>query len=155
MPFLLKGEIMKEFAAFVAFVAIMAALIFGVAKATLGDDGPVHHVTINRADFAQPEVEIEDSGDSELAHIKFANAVDRLTGWSDLSMDEQAVRVKAAGMAIEAFGKIIPKNPITGGFLQGFFRQVGVQMQVQAMHHLDEISHEPAIAFCQGVLIGM
>lgn len=143
---------MKEFAAFVAFVVIMGALIFFIGKVTLGaDNQPVHHVTINRADFEQPE----DSGDSELAHIKFANAIDRLTGWSELSMDEQAVRVKFAGMAIEEAGKLIPKNPITGGFLHSFFRNMGVQMQIRAMDELGEIAGDPLTAAYQGFLVGL
>lgn len=80
---------------------------------------------------------------------------DSVTGWSELSMDEQAARIKLAGLVIETVGKVTPKNPITGGFTHSFLRQVGVQMQVQAMYHLDEISHNPAIAFAQGVLIGL
>lgn len=110
---------------------------------------PVTVTTINRAEF------MEDSGDSELPLVKFANAIDRLTGWSNLSMDEQAVRVKCAGLIIETVGKTLPKNCVDGGFFHAFFRQCGVQMQVAAMHHLDEISHDPAIAFVQGVLIGL
>lgn len=131
----------------------MGTLMFPEAKADeviLVDAGPIEHTTINRAEFME-----EDSGDSELPLVQFANTVDRLTGWSDLSMDEQAVRVKLAGLVIETAGKMTPKNPITGGFMHSFLRQVGVQMQVQAMHHLDEISNEPAIAFVQGFLVGL
>lgn len=97
----------------------------------------------------------ETSGDSELFFVRAANTVDRLTGWSDLSMDEQAVRVKLAGLALETIGKALPKNPITGGFWHGFFRQCGVQMQIQAMYHLDELSHDPYISAAQGFLVGL
>lgn len=112
---------------------------------------PVVHTTINRA----VEMEREDSGDSELPLVKFANAVDRLTGWSNLSVDEQAQRVKIAGLVLETVGKALPKNPITGGFWHGFFRQCGVQMQIQAMYHLDELSHDPYISAAQGFLVGL
>lgn len=97
----------------------------------------------------------ETSGDSELPLVKFANACDKLTGWSNLSMDEQAVRVKLAGLVLETVGKAMPKNPITGGFWHGFFRQCGVQMQIQAMYHLDELSHDPYISAAQGFLVGL
>lgn len=113
---------------------------------------PVHVRTINRAEVMEAE---EDSGDSELAHVKFANAVGRITGWNKLSMDEQAIRVKTAGLFIETIGKCTPKNPITGGFMHGFLRQLGVQMQVQAMYHLDELSTDPRISALQGFIVGL
>jgi hypothetical protein len=144
---------MKDFIAFIVFVAVIGCLLFGVGKMTLGDEGPVTHTTINRAPLM--EAEEQDSGDSELAHVKFVNAVDRFTGWSDLSMDEQAVRVKLAGMTLEAVGKAMPKHPITGGFWHSFFRHAGTQMQIQAMYHLDELSPNPAISAVQGFLVGL
>lgn len=106
---------------------------------------------------AEPVInmELDNAGDSELANIKFANAVDRFTGWSNLSMDEQAVRVKLAGLIVEEVGKMTPKNPITGGFMHSFLRQMGVQMQIQAMYHLDEISGDPMLAAAQGFLVGL
>jgi hypothetical protein len=138
---------------FVPFVLLAVAV--SVIAAAWANKAPAAqtHTTINRAPLM--EAEEQDSGDSELAHVKFINAVDRATGWSKLSMDEQAVRVKVAGLFIETVGKAMPKNPITGGFWHSFFRQMGVQMQIQAMHHLDEISHEPLIAAAQGFLVGL
>lgn len=145
------------------FLAIISGIVVGIAVTIImaccgyfsepvaAADAPVVHTTINRA----IEMEREDSGDSELAHIKFVNAVDRITGWSDLSMDEQAQRVKVAGLVLETVGKALPKNPITGGFWHGFFRQCGVQMQIQAMAHLDELAHDPLLAAGQGFLVGL
>lgn len=143
------------------FLAIIGGIVVGIAVTIImafcgffsepvKADVPVVHTTINRA----VEMEREDSGDSELAHIKFVNAVDKVTGWSDLSMDEQAVRVKLAGQIIEAVGKATPKV-VDGGFTQSLLRQMGVQMQVQAMAHLHEISPNPLLAFGQGVLLGL
>lgn len=155
------------------FLAIIAGIVVGIAvtiimafcgyfAAPVAAEEPVDPPALqieidyeNDVDLPAEETEETDSGDSELAHIKFVNAVDRFTGWSDLSMDEQAVRVKAAGLIIETAGKMTPQNPITGGFMHSLLRNVGVQMQVQAMYHLDELSHDPYISAAQGFLVGL
>lgn len=151
-----------EFVLFSAAMLTIACLLY-LLGVELGKMGALLFPETKAAEVIMVELDYEDdvdiqpetSGDSELPLVKFANAIDRLTGWSELSMDEQAVRVKLAGLIIEEVGKMTPKNPITGGFTHSFLRQVGAQMQVAAMHHLDEISHDPAIAFVQGVLIGL
>lgn len=136
--------------------AIMEAFTPAVAEEPVSP--PALQIEIdyeNDVDLPVEETEETDSGDSELFFVRAANTIDRLTGWSDLSMDEQAVRVKLAGLIIEEVGKAIPKNPITGGFWHSAFRQCGVQMQIQAMYHLDELSHDPYISAAQGFLVGL
>lgn len=115
---------------------------------------PIVHTTINRADF-EPAV-VEDSGDSELPLVKLANFADRLTGWSDMHWRKQAKCVKCGGLFMETFGKSLMGTRRPGCvFVGAVCQNAGVQMQVQAMNDLGEISHNPLIAMAQGFLIGL
>lgn len=143
-----------EFFVTVGIIAMVfiGAMILGIiasifeAVSAPAHAAPITVTTINRADYmpaAEPiVVTIEEPRTSLLNKVK--------NWWDDMPMRKQARYVNATGLFLEGFGKTLPS-----GFCQSFLRQFGVQMQVQALTHLDMISGDPGIAFVQGVLIGL
>jgi hypothetical protein len=130
-------------------IVFIGAMVLGIVASIFeaftapAHAAPVTVTTINRADYMPAE--------SPTIEEPRTSLLDNVTDWWDnMPMKKQARYVNAAGLFIEGFGKTLPS-----GFCQSLLRQFGVQMQVQALHHLDMISGDPGIAFVQGVLIGL
>ena len=77
------------------------------------------------------------------------------SGYKKLTWDQEQVLTLAGGQLLEAMANATPAYTFTDAFMKQFMKQVGVQMQVEALQSTGQISHEPAIAFAQGFLIGL
>lgn len=59
------------------------------------------------------------------------------------------------GQLLEAMANATPAYTLTDAFMKQFMKQVGVQLQVEALQSTGQISNDPATAFAQGFLIGL
>lgn len=137
----------------VAIAAVaMAVAVVGVLNAAEKHGEPVQVTTINRAEIEEEQ----DSGDSDLPLVRLANTVDRLTGWSKIPPRRQNKLAYAGGLFCEGLGKAIPQRGFCSSFCHSALRQFGVQIQVVALDNMGQINRDnPAIAFVQGILIGL
>ena len=77
------------------------------------------------------------------------------SGYKKLTWKQEKGLQLAGGQLLEAMSNATPAYTFTDAFMKQFMKQVGVQMQVEALQSTGQISHEPATAFAQGFLIGL
>lgn len=77
------------------------------------------------------------------------------SGYKKLTWKQEKGLELVGGQLLEAMANATPSYTFTDAFMKQFMKQVGVQMQVEALQSTGQISHEPAIAFAQGFLIGL
>jgi len=68
---------------------------------------------------------------------------------------ERMVLAYSAGLLCEAMSNATSGYTPGGAFSKSFLKQFGVQLQVAVLTDADLISHDPAISFAQGFLIGL
>jgi hypothetical protein len=68
---------------------------------------------------------------------------------------QRMVLAYSAGLLAEALANATPAYTPGSSFSKSFLKQFGVQLQVAVLTDADQISHDPAISFAQGFLIGL
>jgi hypothetical protein len=68
---------------------------------------------------------------------------------------QRRVLAYSAGLLCEAMANATSGYTPGSAFSKSFLKQFGVQMQVAVLTDADLISHDPAVSFAQGFLIGL
>jgi hypothetical protein len=80
---------------------------------------------------------------------------DAASQYKRLTWEQEKGLELVGGQLLEAMANATPAYTFTDAFMKQFMKQVGVQMQVEALQSTGQISTDPPIAFIQGFLIGL
>ena len=83
-----------------------------------------------------------------------AEIANPLVNW-EKRVKQDRVLIYSGGLLLEALANATPAYTPASAFTKQFLKQAGVQLQVAILEDANLISHEPAIAFAQGFLVGL